>query len=380
MIDHREDFQYEIIAVDKDTKARAGILRTPNGEVPTPVFMPVGTQATVKTMSQGELEDMGAQIILCNTYHLYLRPGHELIEKAGGLHKFISWERPMLTDSGGYQVFSLADLNKVTEEGVSFQSHFDGSYHLLTPERAVEIQHALGADIIMVFDECTSYPCSYEQAKGSSEMTLRWAQRSIQRHRSLVEESGKRQALFGIVQGSVYPDLRVKSAERLMELDLPGYAIGGLAVGEPKAKLWEIVDCTAELLPADRPRYLMGIGHPADLVEGVARGVDMFDCVIPTRNARNGTIFTRKGKMVLKNAQYAHDFSPIDPQCPCATCRRYCRAYIRHLFQTGEILALRLATFHSLYFFLETMRQMRQSIIEGTFSEWRAEFYSEYEA
>ena len=374
------DFEYKVLARDKETAARAGLLRTPHGEVLTPIFMPVGTQATVKTLSQKDLEDIHAEIILGNTYHLYLRPGPELVAKAGGLHRFMSWNRPILTDSGGYQVFSLADLNQITDEGVKFQSHLDGSYHLFTPEKVMEIQHMLGADILMAFDECMPYPCSYEYAKKSTEMTLRWTERCLDRHIRLTEESdGPRQALFGIVQGSTYPDLRVHCADRLVEMDLPGYAIGGLAVGEPKSVMRSIVSDVVPHLPDEKPRYLMGMGYPEDLIDAVSRGVDMFDCVLPTRNARNGTVFTRRGKLTVKNARYAWDFSPIDPACLCYTCQNYTRAYIRHLFQVGEILALRLATYHSVYFFLALMRQMRKAILDGRFSAWREEFLEIYQ-
>jgi len=342
--------------------------------------MPVGTQGTVKTLSQADLRSIGVQIILNNAYYLYLRPGHKLIEKAGGLHRFMGWERPILTDSGGYQVFSLADLSKVTEDGVIFQSHFDGSRHLFTPERVIEIEHCLGADIIMSFDECTPYPCSYDYARRSAEMTLRWAERCLSEHERLSSggDDAERQALFGIVQGSVYRDIREFSARNTAEMSFDGYAIGGLAVGEPKATMWDMVDTVLPYLPEERPRYLMGIGYPEDLIEAVRRGIDMFDCVIPTRNSRNGTVFTRFGKMTVKNSQYAEDFSPIDDGCPCETCRNYTRAYIRHLFQSGEILALRLATLHSVYFFMSVMEGMRRSIIEGRFSEWSEEFFRNY--
>ena len=345
------------------------------------MFMPVGTQGTVKTLSQGELEELRARIVLGNAYHLYLRPGPEVVAEAGGLHRFIGWPRPILTDSGGYQVFSLADLNRITDEGVTFQSHLDGSRHLFTPERVMEIEHLLGADIAMAFDECAPYPCTYEHAREACERTLRWAERCLDRHQALGgrSNSGGPQALFGIVQGSVYRDLRERCADRLVAMELPGYAIGGLSVGEPKSVMWEMVDAAIPRLPAEKPRYLMGIGHPEDLIEGVARGVDLFDCVIPTRNARNGTIFTRNGRMVIKNAKYARDFSPIDSECACYTCRNYTRAYVRHLFQTGEVLALRLATLHSVHFFLWLMRGMRRTILDGTFDEWRRTFLRIYQ-
>ena len=374
------DFQYTVQARDRDTSARAGVLRTPHGEVPTPIFMPVGTQGTVKALSQGELEALRARIILGNAYHLYLRPGPELIAEAGGLHRFIGWPRPILTDSGGYQVFSLADLNRITDEGVTFQSHLDGSRHLFTPERVIEIEHLLGADIVMAFDECAPYPCTYDHARAACDRTLDWAERCLERYRALDgrSASGEPQALFGIVQGSVHRDLREQCADRLVAMDLPGYAVGGLSVGEPKSVMWKMVDAAIPRLPEEKPRYLMGVGHPEDLIEGVARGVDMFDCVIPTRNARNGTVFTRNGRLVVKNAVYARDFDPIDPECTCYTCRNYTRAYLRHLFQTGEILALRLATLHSVHFFLWLMRQIRGAILDGTFDRWRQEFLHTY--
>lgn len=372
--------RFHILKEDSQSEARVGRLLTPHGEICTPQFMPVGTQGTVKTLSQQELHDLGAQIILGNTYHLYLRPGPELIRRAGGLHRFIGWDRPILTDSGGYQVFSLADLNRITEEGVRFQSHLDGSYHLLTPERVIEIEHALGADLIMAFDECAPYPCTHEYASGSTDRTLRWAERGLKRQGTLCRDDplDDPQMLFGIVQGSVYPDLRERSARELVALSFPGYAVGGLSVGEPKAIMLRMLDLTVPMLPKDKPRYLMGVGLPEDLVEGVCRGVDLFDCVVPTRYGRNGTVFTRRGKLVIKNAPYTEDFSPIDPECACTTCQHYSRAYIRHLFQVGEILALRLATLHNIYFFLELMREMREAIWEDRFEEWRARFLEQY--
>ncbi|MDP6702227.1 MAG: tRNA guanosine(34) transglycosylase Tgt, partial [Candidatus Latescibacteria bacterium] len=313
-------------------------------------------------------------------YHLYLRPGHQLIDRMGGLHSFMHWRGPILTDSGGFQVFSLGELNKISEEGVRFQSHLDGSYHLFTPESVMEIEHALGADIIMAFDECTPYPCERDYAAASMQMTLRWAERCLSRHRQLTTERSHRlpQALFGIVQGSVYPDLRQYCAEALIDMDLPGYAIGGLAVGEPREAMFEVVRDTAPLLPAHKPRYLMGVGLPHDLVEAVAAGIDMFDCVVPTRNARNGTAFTRAGRLRLKNARHAEDPSPLEPGCDCKTCTRYSRAYLRHLFQTNELLGLHLATFHNVFFFQQLMRDMRAAIIEGRFAAWQAEFSALY--
>jgi queuine tRNA-ribosyltransferase len=374
-------FTFELIARDESTGARAGLLHTPHGVIETPIFMPVGTRATVKTLTQRDLEELNARIILGNAYHLYLRPGHELIDRAGGLHGFMSWQRPILTDSGGYQVFSLGELNKIGEEGVRFQSHLAGSYHLFSPEKVMEIEHGLGADIIMAFDECTPFPCTRQYAEDSMEMTLRWADRCLQRHDQLAAERIHRppQALFGIVQGSVYPDLRARCARRLVEMDLPGYAIGGLAVGEPRRDMLATIEATLPHLPAGKPRYLMGVGLPSDLVEAVTAGIDMFDCVIPTRNARNGTLFTPDGRLRIKNAKHAEDFSPPDPTCTCRTCCHYTRAYLRHLFQTDEILGLHLATFHNVHFYLQLMRDMRQAIIDGRFAAWQAEFLARYQ-
>ncbi|MFT5085900.1 MAG: queuine tRNA-ribosyltransferase [Candidatus Latescibacterota bacterium] len=373
-------FTYELVAQDEHTGARAGLLHTPHGVIETPVFMPVGTQATVKTLDQQDLEAASAQIILGNAYHLYLRPGHELIDRAGGLHTFMNWQHPILTDSGGFQVFSLGDLNKISEEGVHFRSHLDGSSHLFSPEKVMEIEHALGADIIMVFDECTPFPSERDYAKKSMERTLRWAERCVERHNELSKERSHRppQALFGIVQGSVYPDLRQQCAHQLVDMDLPGYAIGGLAIGEPIEQMTDIIATTEECLPAHKPRYLMGVGLPHNLVEAVGLGIDMFDCVVPTRNARNATAFTRNGRLRLKNAQHAEDYSPIDANCACKTCTHYSRAYIRHLFQTNEFLGLHLATFHNIFFFQQFMREAREAIIAGNFAEWQREFLSNY--
>ncbi len=331
--------------------------------------MPVGTQAVVKTLTPDDLETLGAEIILANTYHLFLRPGHELIRDLGGLHRFMAWDRPVLTDSGGFQVFSLAELRKITEEGVTFQSPLDGgAKHLITPEYAVEIQEALGADIIMAFDECTPYPATRDYARESLERTLRWAKRCRD------AQQGTGQALFGIVQGGMYPDLRKQSAEALVDLDFPGYALGGLSVGETKPMMHEMIESAMPSLPADRPRYLMGVGTPEDLVEGVVRGIDMFDCVMPTRNARNGTFFTTFGKVSIRNARYERDQEPIDPACDCFTCRNFTRAYVRHLFNAGEITALRLGTLHNLHYYLSLMRVIRERIRQGTLAAFRREF------
>ncbi len=369
---------FDVIASDQETSARIGRLNTAHGEVLTPVFMPVGTQGTVKTLSPLELKEIGAQIILGNAYHLYLRPGPEIVAEAGGLHDFTGWERPMLTDSGGYQVFSLADLNRINEEGVAFQSHLDGSHQMFTPERTMGIQHALGADIIMCFDECTPYPCTRQAASTSMERTVRWAQRCQREHRDLQQTDHHDQALFGIVQGSTYPDLRQACARKLVDMNFPGYALGGLSVGEPKTAMFEMIETTMPWLPEDKPRYLMGVGFPEDLIAAVARGVDLFDCVLPTRNARNGSVFTQAGPLVVKNAAYARDFGPLDPDCDCYTCRNFSRAYLRHLFQAGEILAPRLATLHSLAFYMWLMRSIRRSIREGCFSSWSREFLDRY--
>ncbi|HHV72217.1 MAG TPA: tRNA guanosine(34) transglycosylase Tgt [Clostridia bacterium] len=363
--------KYEVLKECSKTGARLGRLTTAHGVIETPVFMPVGTQATVKTMTPEELKEMGTQIILSNTYHLYMRPGHKLIEKAGGLHKFMNWDRSILTDSGGFQVFSLAKLRDITEEGVKFNSHLDGSIHFFTPELATEIQMALGSDIIMAFDECIPYPCDWDYAKKSLERTTRWAARCKKVH------SREDQALFGIVQGGMYKDLRRLSVEQIVELDFPGYAIGGLSVGEPKEVMYEILAYTAPLLPKDKPRYLMGVGSPDYLIEGVAFGIDMFDCVLPTRIARNGTVLTKKGKLVIRNATYAEEFIPLEPGCNCYTCRNYSRAYIRHLIKANEILGIRLTTIHNLYFLSNLMAEIREAIKEDRFYDYRSKVLTE---
>ncbi len=443
--------KFEILAEDKTTRARAGLLHTPHGVIQTPVFMPVGTGGTVKGMTQDDLEALGVQILLGNTYHLYLRPGHELIREAGGLHRFMSWPHPILTDSGGFQVMSLKSLGRVTEDGVWFRSHLDGSSHFLSPERAVDIQLALGPDIMMCLDECVEYPASHETLERAVSLTTRWAARAKAEFQKKVsgarcqvsgetsndgsrvpreagEEvsgvrgqvsgpepllsqtpliNGKAQeknsnhdqtdegsaapgtwhltpdtfssshltpdtfpSLFAIVQGGTDKALRRQSAEALLDLDFEGYAVGGLAVGEPKAEMYETTQFTSELLPRDRPRYLMGVGTPEDLVEAVARGIDMFDCVMPTRNGRNACAFTSEGKVIIKNAQYAHDDRPLDPSCVCTVCRRYSRRYLRHLFVTGEMLGPILATHHNLHFYLDMMRRIRQSLLFGEFAEF----------
>lgn len=345
--------------------------------------MPVGTQATVKTLSQQDLLDLDASIILGNAYHLYLRPGHKRIERFGGLHGFMNWPRPILTDSGGFQVFSLQELREITEEGVRFRSHLDGSAHMFTPESVMDIEHALGADLIMAFDECTPYPATAEYARESMERTQRWAARCLERHEELqkaqVAAGRAPQALFGIVQGGVYPELRRRSARDLVSLDLPGYAIGGLAVGESRTERLATIEATVPELPTHKPRYLMGVGLPQDLIDGVERGIDMFDCVIPTRNARNSTLFTSTGRVRMRNAVHADDDGPLDAACDCITCTRYHRGYLRHLFQTGEILGLRLATLHNVHFFLTLMRSMRSAIVAGRFADWRQEFFATYQ-
>ncbi|MDI6813514.1 MAG: tRNA guanosine(34) transglycosylase Tgt [Desulfitobacteriaceae bacterium] len=363
----------EILKEDPHTRARLGMLHTPHGVIETPVFMPVGTQATVKTLTPEELQDLGAHIILSNTYHLFLRPGPELIREAGGLHPFMNWPGAILTDSGGFQVFSLGDLRKIREEGVEFRSHLDGSRQFLSPEIATEIQMALGSDIVMVFDECAPYPCTHGYAQDSLERTTRWAKRC----QDTLGES-ERQALFGIVQGGVYENLRRQSAAEITDLDLQGYAIGGLSVGEPKPIMYDVLEYTVPLLPKDKPRYLMGVGSPDALIEGVMRGIDMFDCVLPTRIARNGTAMTRFGKLVVRNAHVAHDFAPIDVTCDCYTCRNYSRAYIRHLLKADEILGLRLMTIHNLRFLQNLMREIREAIRDECLPAYRQAFFADY--
>ena len=363
--------RFEITAECPVTGARTGLLHTAHGVVETPVFMPVGTQATVKGVTQRDLaEELGVQILLANTYHLYLRPGHELIQRHGGLHGFMSWPRAILTDSGGFQVFSLGTLRKVTEEGVLFRSHLNGDAHLFTPESTVDVQLALGSDILMVLDECLAYPASHEAAAESTRRTVRWARSGMAHYRRRREQSGTQQALFPIVQGSMYADLRRECAGELVELDADGYAIGGLSVGEPRELSYQMTEVAAALLPRDRPRYVMGVGMPEELARYVALGVDMMDCVLPSRNARNGHLFTSRGAVIIKQARYKDDPAPVDPACGCYTCRNYSRAYLRHLFQAGEILYSMLATLHNLRRYLDIMRGIRQSIGLGTFPEF----------
>lgn len=352
--------------------ARAGTIKTAHGEIQTPIFMPVGTRASVKSMWQEDLLEIDAQIILGNTYHLYLKPGHELIDSMGGLHKFMSWDRPILTDSGGYQVFSLSDLNKVTEEGVRFQSHIDGSYHMLSPEKSMEIQKALGSDIVMLFDECPKLPATKEELRKSMELTLRWAKRC---HRYKLKPH---QHLFGIIQGGLYQDLRKECLDRLQELGFPGYALGGLSVGEKNEEMVEFLNDFTPVMPKDKPRYLMGVGKPLDILNGIRAGIDMFDCVLPTRNARNGQFLTTHGPMNIKKKRFIDDPLPPDIECDCKVCQKYSRSYIRHLFNVGEYLAGQLITYHNLHFYLKMVRKAREAIFEDRFDEYYKEFYINY--
>ncbi len=363
---------FKFSVLHNDGSARRGLLETAHGKIDTPAFMPVGTQASVKTVSPDEVKATGAQIILGNTYHLYLRPGHSLVEKAGGLHSFMNWDRPILTDSGGFQVFSLGPMRKISDEGVRFKSHLDGSFHMFTPEKVMEIEMALGADIAMCFDECSPYPSEYRDVVKAMERTTLWAQRCQENHRHPY------QALFGIVQGGVFPDLRRESAAQIQALDFPGYGIGGLSVGEPKPMMYEMLEILEPWMDRGKPRYLMGVGSPDCLFEGVERGIDMFDCVLPTRIARNGTVFVPEGKLVIRNAAYAADFRPLDADCQCYTCRNFTRAYIRHLLKANEVLGIRLTTIHNLHFLQVLMASMREAIAAGRFDELKREFYKKY--
>ncbi|MCK5129056.1 MAG: tRNA guanosine(34) transglycosylase Tgt [Clostridiales bacterium] len=367
-------FEYKIKKVCKQSGARIGEFTTPHGVIETPVFMPVGTQATVKSLAPSELEDIGAQIILSNTYHLYLRPGNKLVKKAGGLHKFMNWNHPILTDSGGFQVFSLSGFRKITEEGVEFQSHIDGSKHFLSPEIATQIQIDLGADIIMAFDECAPWPAEYDYVKKSMERTLRWAQRCKDTHKDT-----EKQALFGIIQGGTYDDLRIESIKETIKIDFPGYAIGGLSVGEPKEEMYKSLDVLKPYLPENKPHYLMGVGSPDYIVESVARGIDMFDCVLPTRTARTGTLFTSHGKINILNAKYKEDLSPLDDQCTCYLCKNYSRAYLRHLFKAKEMLGPRLASLHNLQYLIQLTNRIKEAIYEDKMLEFREEFINSSE-
>ena len=364
---------YELLHECKQTGARRGVIHTQHGDIQTPIFMPVGTQATVKSMTPEELkEEVKAQIILSNTYHLYLRPGQEIVKEAGGLHNFMKWDRPILTDSGGFQVFSLSSLRKITEEGVAFHSHLDGSKHLFTPESVMKTEEDLGADIIMAFDECCPYPSTYEYTKNSMERTTRWAKRCKEAHTT------ENQALFGIIQGGFFEDLRKKSVEDLIALDLPGYAIGGISVGEPKEEFLKMLYYTTPLMPKDKPRYLMGVGTPDYLIEAALAGIDMCDCVLPTRIARNGTALTSHGKVVVRNATYERDWTPLDSECDCYTCKNYTRAYIRHLVKANEILGVRLLSIHNLRFLTRLMENIRTAIEEDRLGDFKTEFYKKY--
>ena len=364
---------YELIKICKQSGARLGRLHTPHGIIETPTFMPVGTQASVKGISPDELRALNAGIILSNTYHLYLRPGHELIREAGGLHRFMNWDGAVLTDSGGFQVFSLSKLRKITEEGVQFRSHIDGSKHFLSPEKVMEIENALGADIIMAFDECAPYPADYEYTKKSMYLTSRWAERCLKAHTQT-----QQQALFGIVQGGMYADLRKISARDLVSLDFPGYGIGGLSVGEPAELMYQMLEETVPVLPENKPRYLMGVGSPDYLIEGAIRGIDMFDCVLPTRIGRNGTVMTSKGRVIVRDAKYSRDFTPMDEECSCFACRNHTKAYVRHLLKAGEMYGLRLTTIHNLSFLINLMKSIRCAILVDSLLDFRKEFYAKY--
>lgn len=374
-------FKFELLKKNTDTGARLGRIHTAHGTVETPAFMPVATQGSVKGMTPEEIESLGFEMVVVNSYHTYLRPGHERIEKLGGLHQFMFWNRPILTDSGGFQALSLSRVREIEEDGIRFRSHLDGSEHFLTPGKCMEIQDALDTDVIMCLDECPPYPCSYKYMESSVELTTRWARLCKEAKESIAEiratgRSPLRKALFGIVQGGVFPELRKKSAEGLLEIGFDGYAIGGMGVGEPKEKMYEIAEFTASCIPCDKIRYLMGLGMPEDIVEAVSGGVDLFDCVLPTRNARNGALFTSRGKMVIKNARYADDETPVDPDCGCYTCRTFSRAYLRHIYQAGEILASRLLTLHNLHYYGQLMRRIREAIEKGNFAEFRTQFKS----
>jgi len=365
--------KFTVSSCDSSSAARVGEITTPHGVIPTPIFMPVGTQATVKAMTPAELTAVGTRIILGNTYHLYLRPGHELVKKLGGLHDFMQWQGPILTDSGGFQVFSLGELRKITEEGVKFQSHIDGSRHFISPEKSIEIQEALGADIIMCFDECPPSPGDFTYVERSLEMTTRWARRCRE------VKSRHDQALFGIIQGGIFPELRKRSMEQLLEIGFDGYALGGVSVGEEKSRMLDVMQFSAPFFPEDKPRYVMGIGTPEDLIEGIHAGYDMFDCVMPTRNARNGMLFTSFGRVNIKRGEYLDDPGPLDPECSCYVCRTFSRAYLRHLFRCGEILSSVLNTHHNLHYYLNLMASARKAIAAGCFAAFRKEFYTKRE-
>ncbi len=366
---------FELQKTDKNSKARAGVITTDHGIIETPIFMPVGTQGTVKAIDQKTLkEEINAPVILGNTYHLYLRPGMEVINGAGGLHQFMNWDRNILSDSGGFQVFSLSELRKLKPDGVEFSSHLDGSKHFFSPGKVIDIQRNIGADIIMPLDECTPYPCDYDYAKKSKELTTSWAVLNKEAFENSDPLYGHKQFLFGIVQGSVYKDLREQSAKELMNIDFDGYSIGGLAVGEPAGNMYDIVNFTTDILPGNKPRYLMGVGRPENILESIERGVDMFDCVMPTRNARNAYLFTSEGVVTIRSATYKKDFTPLDEKCDCYTCQNHTKAYLRHLFNTKEILAYELATIHNLKFYLNLVREARKRIIDGSYTEWKNSF------
>ena len=363
---------FTIEVKDTKCKARAGYFETEHGKVETPMFLPVGTQGTVKAVNQNYLErEIKAQIVLSNTYHLYLRPGTEILEKVGGLHKFMNWEKPILTDSGGYQIFSLSDLRKLKPDGVEFSSHLDGSKHFFTPQKVIEIQRSIGSDIMMMLDECAPYPCEYDYAVNSTKLTSNWAILNKESFDNTKPKYGFDQFLFGIIQGSVFKDLREQSAKEIVSSDFDGYAIGGLAVGEPTEDMYELTDFTTDFMPEDKPRYLMGVGKPENLLESIERGIDFFDCVLPTRNARHAVLFTWNGIISVRNSIYKDDFKKIDDKCDCYTCSNYSRAYLRHLFNAGEILALELASIHNLHFYLQLMKSAREKIKEGKFVEWK---------
>lgn len=367
-----QPFSYELKHICKQSGARLGVLHTPHGDIQTPIYMPVGTAACVKAMTPREMEEIGTRILLSNTYHLHLRPGEDLVQEAGGLHNFMDWHKPILTDSGGFQVFSLAGIRTIKEEGVTFQSHLDGSRHFIGPEESMDIQQKLGSDICMAFDVCSPYPCDYNTAKINMERTHRWAERCKKHH------TREDQALFGIVQGAFYKDLRIESAKTLADMDFIGYGIGGLSVGEPKPVMYEMLDEIAPYMPVNKPRYLMGVGTPDCLLEGVLRGVDMFDCVLPTRLARHGVAMTSHGNVNIKNAVHQRDFSTLDPECDCYVCRNYSRAYLRHLFKSNEILSSMLLSEHNIHFLVNMMKNIRKSIEEDRFVEYKKEFYDKY--
>ena len=368
-----QGFSYEVKHICRQSGARLGVLHTPHGDIPTPIYMPVGTAACVKAMTPREMEEIGTKILLSNTYHLHLRPGEDLVEESGGLHRFMGWDKPILTDSGGFQVFSLAGIRKIEEQGVTFRSHLDGSKQFIGPEESMDIQQKLGSDIAMAFDVCSPFPCDWDKAKENMERTHRWAERCKAYH------TREDQALFGIVQGAFYKDLRVESAKALSDMDFIGYGIGGLSVGEPKPVMYEMLDEIMPWMPENKPRYLMGVGTPDCFIEGVIRGVDMFDCVLATRIARNGTVLTSRGRVVVKNAKYAHDFGPMDDQCDCYACRNFSRAYIRHLFNAKEITGGRLASIHNLRFLIHMMEEIREAIAEDRLLDYRREFYERYD-